>query len=242
MIPLLVSLKPVIGAIQLLGLAIPLWALIAAGVAGVAVVSWLIYRSTTKSEPVNPGLIALFGPRESGKTLFLNWLKYDKFVEPEGRTGVEPFDFTYKYNGNSFRIKGTDFLGEKSLVPRFYQEFIDESNSVMLFFNGIYFIEKKDYRYDVCRRVRFVVDHISDRHKVFAIVATHLDLYKPEWNWVTTGCGGLHSKADDAHKIITNLVNNEYPEITSWFEANMTTTNLKDKDSVKLLKQRLFGK
>ncbi len=243
MISLLVTLKPVIGAVQLLGLAIPAWVLIAAGVAGVAAVSWIIYRSTTQSEPVNPGLVALLGPKESGKTLFLNWLRYGKLVEPN-RTGIpEDFDFRYEHNGSVYQIKGKDISGDESMIRRFYQDLMDKSNSVMLFFNGNEFIKSKDYRKDVCRRVCFVSDHLSDKHKVFAIVATHLDKYKPEWTWRTSiSLTSINSKADDAHKVITDLVSKEYPEIISRFISNMTTANLKDEDSVKLLKQRLFGK
>lgn len=227
--------------IPVLGLAIPSWILIAAAVAGVGVLSWIIYRNTHKSEPVKPGHVAVLGPKESGKSLFLNWLKYNKFVEPDRTNGTIEFDFKFIHKGETYRIKGKDISGDESLIKRYYEDLISASNSVMLFFDGNIFIHNRDYRHDVCKRARFVNDHLYD-DKVFAIVATHLDCYKPNWTSSTSIVKGMTSKADDAHDTITNLVKQEYPEVHSSFMSNMTTTNLKDEDSVKLLIKRLFEK
>lgn len=226
-------------ALPIVGL--PLWILITAALTGVSVTSYIFYRTTHKSTPLNDGQIALLGPKESGKSQFLNWLKENKLVEPDRTGGEEPFDFKYQHNGKTYRIKGKDITGDESVISRYYEDIIKESNSILFFFDCNQFISTKEYRHDVCKRVRFVYDHLHDKCKVFCIVATHLDLYGPEWHLPTVFSKKFKSKADFAYDIITNLVNSEYPEINHCF-SNMTATNLKDKDSVKLLINRLFVK
>lgn len=227
-------------ALPIVGL--PLWILIAAALTGVSVTSYIFYRSNNKSTPLNDGQIALLGPKESGKSQFLNWLKEGKFVEPERTEAEVPFDFIYTHNGKKYEIKGKDITGDESVISRYYEDIIKESNSILFFFDCNQFISTEEYRHDVCRRVRFVCDHLHNNYKVFCIVATHLDSYGQEWLFPTVVSKKFKSKADFVHDLITDLVNKEYSEINSCFISNMTVTNLRDKDSVKLLKNRLFGK
>ena len=148
----------------------PLYLLIAA-IMAVIIGTWHALSKDAKE-------LIVLGPRASGKTLWLCFLRNVKY-EPGGTFDKESFpSFTFKKkNGDSIKIKsGYDHGGQEENVKLYYEQAICTSTpkAVMFFFSIYSYLNDYSYKKDVIARLGFIENKFRsqlDKNNFYLVIS-----------------------------------------------------------------------
>lgn len=108
------------------------------------------------------------GPLASGKTTFLQYISKERI--PDGASGAPR---TYKVKDAIFN-KVTDFSGDKAWLTSKFDEYINEHDYILFFFDISEYINDKSYRADVNARVDMIYRK-KNSSQTTLMVGTHID-------------------------------------------------------------------
>lgn len=134
--------------------------------APVTVVTWYAIRKLIKVFSNKKSLLT--GPMSSGKTTFLRHIANDKI--PDGPSGAPK---TVKVKDASFD-EATDFSGDSAWLKSCFDEYINNHDYILFFFDVTWYITDVRYRNDANARMEFIYDHINESKKVL-LIGTHVD-------------------------------------------------------------------
>lgn len=137
------------------------------GVSIVAMISAILYFFSGKKT-------LLTGPQASGKTTFLQYLSKDKI--PSAPSGAPR---AYKVKEALFDVV-TDFSGADAWLSYRFDEFIEEHDYILFFFDVSEFIRDSKYRMNTSARLKMIYEHITTQ-KVL-LIGTHIDQVKGNYN------------------------------------------------------------
>lgn len=193
-------------------------AIIAAVVAAIIA----IIANSGPSTPIKGKTICVLGQPESGKTTFLNWLRYDKFTTEHKQTYREAYPaFEYK----TFKIEGGIDIGGDNEFKNKYREMMQKNDICIFVFDACKFINDANYRKETWDRADLIYNHfknVENRHTI----GTHFD--KTDYK--------------DVNKLREKIFNmSESKPFKDMFHTNCTIVDLSKKDSFEDCAKRIFG-
>ena len=199
----------------------PLYLLIAA-IMAVIIGTWHALSKDAKE-------LIVLGPRSSGKTL---WLCFLRNVEYKGGTyNKEQFpSFTFKKkNGDSIKIKsGYDYAGAEENVKTYYEQAICTSTpKVVMFFFSIYdYLNVYTYKRDVIARLGFIENKFRSQlnNNNFYLIISYADMVSD-----------FKEKAEE----ITNELKQTYKLTDLLSKANIMVINTTNKSDLENLKNKM---
>lgn len=185
------------------------------------------------------GSIAVLGPKGSGKTTFLNYLRKINTTASEG-TGVEPYKtFKFKLNdGKIIKIKSGKDIGGGANYKELYQEMIKDCDAIIIIFDiNRYLFDKKKTEED--KRTYQELTHVR-----FQFIR---NTYKEIYGNIKTSCFVvIGSHKDQTEKNDNNLKELFWETIKEkpYKDAllNCHFCNLTDKNDMNKLVNDIFGK
>lgn len=174
--------------------------------------------------------LIVLGPRSSGKTLWLCFLRNVKY-EQGGTFDKERFSsFSFrKKNGDTINIKsGYDYGGQEENVKAYYAQAIcTKTRKVVMFFFSIYsYLYDNSYKRDVIARLGFIENKFLSQldKNNFYLVITHAD--------EVSDC---NNKADK----VSNELKNTYKLTKLLSKANIFVINATNKSELDNLKNKM---
>lgn len=199
----------------------PLYLLIA-GIIALIIGTWHALSKDAKE-------LIVLGPRSSGKTL---WLCFLRNVEYSGGTfDKAPFpSFTFKKkNGDSIKIKsGYDYAGAEENVKTYYEQVICTSTpkAVMFFFSIYQYLTDCSYKKDVIARLGFIENKFRSQldKNNFYLVISYADKV---------------SDFKEKAKEVTNEMKQTYRLTDLLSKANIMVINTTNKSDLENLKNKM---
>lgn len=203
-----------------------IWFLIplAAAIVGVIIYIWV---NDGDSEPIQVGSICVLGQKEAGKTTFLNWLRYGKFVSSYTQTIEKSYpEFVYERNKDKrFKIKGGNDIGGAQGYVSDYERYINNSDVCIFVFDVAKFLSDASYRQETWDRADFIYRKCPETKKRHTI-GTHFD--KTNYKNVN----------DAANKVIEL---SDKKQCKGMFTKNFTVVDFNKTESFKDCEKRIFG-
>lgn len=200
----------------------------AAGAAGAALIGWIIYEiiNSTPSKPVVGTSICVLGQKESGKTTFLNWLRYDKFTETYTQTSnTEYEEFKYETESTIYKIASGKDIGGDNSYKSLYETLISKNEICIFVFDVAKFLKDSAYRQETWDRADLIYHFRSDRTKRHTI-GTHFN----------------NTDSKDVNEIANKVVKlSENKRFKDMFAFNFTVVDFAKRDSFKDCVKRIFG-
>lgn len=199
----------------------PLYLLIA-GIIALIIGTWHALSKDAKE-------LIVLGPRASGKTL---WLCFLRNVEYSGGTfDKEPFpSFTFKKkNGDTIKIKsGYDYNGVEENIKTYYEQAICTSTpkAVMFFFSIYQYLTDCSYKKDVIARLGFIENKFRSQldKNNFYLVISYADKV---------------SDFKEKAKEVTNEMKQTYRLTDLLSKANIMVINTTNKSDLENLKNKM---
>lgn len=117
----------------------------------------------------------LTGPPSSGKTTFLQYISKDEI--PKEQSGVPK---SYKVQ-NAFFDVVTDFSGDTAWLNGKFDQFINDHDYILFFFDVSEYINTAQYRSDVNARIDMINRNINRLRQIVLLVGTHIDCVSGEY-------------------------------------------------------------
>ena len=196
--------------------------LLMAGIIALIIGTWRTLSKDAKE-------LIVLGPRSSGKTL---WLCFLRNVEYKGGTyNKEQFpSFTFKKkNGDSIKIKsGYDYGGQEENVKLYYEQAICTSTpkAVMFFFSIYDYLNDYTYKRDVIARLGFIENKFRSQlnNNNFYLIISYADMV---------------SDFKEKAKEITNELKQTYKLTDLLSKANIMVINTTNKSDLENLKNKM---
>ena len=174
--------------------------------------------------------LIVLGPRSSGKTLWLCFLRNVKYM-PGGTFDKESFpSFTFKKkNGDTIKIKsGYDYGGQEENIKAYYEQAIctKTKKAVMFFFSLYSYLNDCSYKRDVIARLGFIENKFGSQlgKNNFYLVISYADKV---------------SDSKDKAKKVTNELKQTYKLMDLLSKANIMVINATDKSNLENLKNKM---
>lgn len=200
----------------------PLYLLIA-GIIALIIGTWHALSKDAKE-------LIVLGPRSSGKTLWLCFLRNVEYNKG-GTFDKEEFpSFTFKKkNGDSIKIKsGYDYSGAKDNVKTYYEQVLCTSTpkAVMFFFSIYRYLNEYGYKRDVIARLGFIENKFRSQldNNNFYLVISYADMV-PDFK--------------EKAKEITNELKQTYKLTDLLSKANIMVINTTNKSDLENLKNKM---
>jgi len=194
--------------------------------AAVGAIIAIIIANSGPSKPIEGTSICVLGQKESGKTTFLNWLRFDKFTESYQQTSTVEYEkFTYETEKKKYEISsGIDIGGDKSYVDM-YEKLINKNEICIFVFDVAKFLKDSSYRKETWDRADLIFHFRPDRTKRHTI-GTHFN----------------NTDSKDVNEIANRVVKlSENKPFKDMFSFNFTVVDFAKRDSFKDCVKRIFG-
>jgi len=146
--------------------------------------------------------ICALGEKQTGKTLWLTYLRTGKIPKEYKETGVsdfEAFDLNLDEDRTVHIDSGTDIGGEKSNRKEFHKDWVEKSDIICYFVNITKFLSNNAYRKEVKGGIDLVADLLKDskrrRKKMPFIILSYADELVKNSNYKTEVQGEVAFKS-----------------------------------------------
>jgi len=195
-------------------------------IAVAAAVAGIIIFADGPSKPIVGTSICVLGQKESGKTTFLNWLRYDKFTETYTQTSNTEYEkFKYETKNTIYEIASGKDIGGDNSYKSLYETLINKNEICIFVFDVAKFLKDPAYRQETWDRADLIYHFRSDRTKRHTI-GTHFN----------------NTDSKDVNEIANKVVKlSENKRFKDMFAFNFTVVDFAKRDSFKGCVKRIFG-
>ena len=195
-----------------------------------------VFIVATKPKKVSGVSLGVLGDTKSGKTSFLYRLGLVKNDgQPGGGTIRDEFvnPAIIKTKKRKINVNpGLDIGGTPMLQKKYTAEYCKSNDIVIYIFDGLKFLNEKQYKEYVNRILRVIYNLFNDNSrdlKEAVIIASRADKYKD-------------GSKQPRQEMLVNIVNSIDDEIRDIVDTNFYVMNLTSKEEVQRFAEKVFGK
>lgn len=211
----------------------------------IALITTIVVIST-RTEKTTGKKIAVLGMPSSGKTTFLDMIRYGVSHANGGTALTDIPGFTKTVNGREVVFAPCkDIGGGRPYVEQFYKDQIKENDIIFFLFDAYKYLNNTEYQKEVNCRLSFVYDSAKERGNFnidnnVVIIGSHSDcLPKSERKDSIAMVQSIVANANvsDEEIIRLKIAGKEYAEL---LKCNFFITNLTNKKEINSILEKLF--